>query len=147
MASTAPTRDGDQPQATPESQPARANRAGSKCPAWCTVDHAKIQTHMSDAMTSGPWGEPRVRIVQFADSRYSSEPQAVTVSKTAAFVQLRHSGAKDLADLLEELADGCTPDRLRNLADEVRTAASVIDPLRQLSATVTEMSANHEAGQ
>lgn len=44
-------------------------------------------------------------------------------------VQLSHVQSEGLADLLRELADGCTPDTLRELADEVPTAADFIDPM------------------
>jgi hypothetical protein len=82
--------------------------------------------------------------VQWGDSRYRSEQPTVSVFKAAALVQLGRTEAEGLADLLEELADGCTPDQLRNLAGEVRAAAAVIDPVRQLTATVAEMSTDRE---
>lgn len=143
MASAPPACGTDKRQVAADPAPARANQAGNPCPPWCTTDHAKIQTHMSDPMTSGlPW-ESRVRIVQSASS-YRSERPTVSVSKIAATVLLDHSDAEGLAGLLEELADGCTPDQLRELADEVRAAASVIDPARQPAATVAEMSTDRE---
>jgi hypothetical protein len=144
MASAPLARGGGKRQRAAEPAPARANQAGSTCPPWCTADHAKIHAHMSDPMTSGPPGEPLVRIVQWGDSRYRSEQPTVSVFKAAALVQLGRTEAEGLADLLEELADGCTPDQLRNLAGEVRAAAAVIDPVRQLTATVAEMSTDRE---
>jgi hypothetical protein len=90
-----------------------------------------------------PW-ETRVRLVQDGSDRYRPGPPVVDVSKIAAVVQLNAFQAGGLANLLEELADGCTPCQLRTLADEVRAAASVIDPARQLAATVAEMSADRE---
>ena len=138
------TAGGDERQGTAKPTPERTNQAGSTCPPWCTADHAKVQSHMSNPTTSGLPQDPLVRIVQWGGSRYSSEQPTVTVTKIAAFVQLRHSDAKDLADLLEELADDCTPDQLRKLADDIRTAASAIDPIHQLTATTAQMRANRE---
>jgi hypothetical protein len=99
---------------------------------------------MSDPMTSGPPGEPLVRIAQSGDSRYRYEPPTVFVFRAAALVQFGHTEAEGLTGLLEELADDCPPDQLRKLADEVRAAAAVIDPARQLAATVAEMSTDRE---
>jgi hypothetical protein len=66
------------------------------------------------------------------------------VSKIASGILVDSWQAEGLASLLEELADGCAPDQLRALADEVRAAAAVVDPARQLAATVAEMSTDRE---
>lgn len=145
MALAPPDRGEDKRQRTASPAPVRTNHVGSLCPSWCTSDHAKVQVHMSDPVTSSSPGEPQVKIVQWGSGRYHSEPPAVTVFKGAALVQLSHADAEGLADLLEELADGSNPDQLRKLADEVHAAATVIDPARHLAATVAEISADREA--
>lgn len=67
-----------------------------------------------------------------------------SLRKIAAGLQPGASQAEDFTSLPGELTDGCTPDQLRALADEVHAAASVIDPARQLVATVAKISAARE---
>jgi hypothetical protein len=148
MASTPPVRGEDETQGAAETVPVRTNEIGSPCPQWCSTEHVKrdrtIHAHISDSVTGKlPW-ETRVSLVQDGSDRYRPGQPMVDVSKIAAEVQLNAYQAVGFADLLEELADGCTPYQLRALADDVRAAASVIDPARQLAATVAEMSADRE---
>jgi len=148
MASELPARGGDERQGTAEAAPERTNEIGSPCPEWCSTAHVTqdltIHAHISDPMTVKlPW-ETQVRLVQDGSDRYQTAPPQVQVSKISAMLSVDHFQANSLADLLKELADGCTPDQLRALADEVRAAASVIDPVRLLAATVAEMGTNRE---
>ncbi len=148
MASAPPARGGDDRQGTAEAAPVRANEVGSPCPEWCSTAHVTqdltIHAHISDPVTVKlPW-ETQVRLVQDGSDRYQPAPPQVQVSKISAMLSVDHFQANRLADLLKELADGCTPDQLRALADEVRAAASVIDPVRLLAATVAEMGTNCE---
>jgi hypothetical protein len=108
----------------------RANRHGSKCPDWCHIDHAKvnmytdsvIDTHISAAMGDDMlW--PRVDLTQHSGEFGDNPPQVHVVNRGFVFVD--PESAADLADLVESLAD-CTPQRLRDLADEIRVAASVL---------------------
>ena len=109
----------------------RANRHGSVCPDWCDIDHAKpvyngerpIDTHISAPMAPGH-GFPRVVVSQFSTVAGDRAPE-VQLQGIAGFVMVSAGMAGDLADLVESLAD-CTPQRLRELAAEVRAAASVI---------------------
>lgn len=110
----------------------RANRHGSVCPAWCDIDHAKpvysgerpIDTHISATMASGR-GCPRVLLTQFsAEFKVDSQPE-IQFEGTGGFVAVSAGMAESLAGLVESLAD-CTPERLRDLADEIRVAASIL---------------------
>ena len=92
-------------------------------------------------MTGKPPWETNVRLVQDGSDRHHPGNPMVELCKITAGVQFDAHQAEGFADLLDELADGCTPDQLRTLADEVRVAASVIDPARQLAATVAKISA------
>jgi len=114
-------------------EPARANRHGSPCPPWCTVDHAKvtdaergtvIDSHYSAPMTSGglPW-DVTVKVHQHA-SRYGQGTPQVELIRISDLVLLGPGDADALAGLLDALAD-CPPERLRELAAEVRAAASI----------------------
>jgi hypothetical protein len=148
MASASLACGGDEGRGAAEAVPVRANEIGSPCPGWCSAGHVTrdrtIYAHISDPVTGKlPW-ETRVRLVQDGCDRYRPGRPVVDVSKIAAVVQLDAFQAAGFASLLEELADGCTPYQLRALADEVRAAASAIDPARQLAATVAEMSADRE---
>jgi hypothetical protein len=148
MASAPPARDGDDARGDAEVVPVRANHLGSPCPQWCSIEHVTrdgtIQAHISDPVTDKPRWEARVRLVQDGIDRYRPRRPMVDVRKTATGLRLDPFQANGLASLLEELADGCTPHQLRALADEVRAAVSVIDPARQLAATVAEI-ADREA--
>lgn len=88
--------------------------------------------------------EAQVRIVQDGSDRYRPGRPKVDVSKIASGIQVDSWQVEGLASLLEELANGWTPDQLRALAAEVRSAHTVIDPARQLTATVAEMSADRD---
>ena len=110
----------------------RANRHGSACPDWCDIDHAKpvysggrpIDTHISVTMASGR-GYPRVLLTQFsADFKVDSQPE-VQLEGTSGSVAVSAGMAESLANLIESLAD-CSPERLRDLADEIRVAASAL---------------------
>jgi hypothetical protein len=87
-------------------------------------------------MNSKPSWETRVRLVQDGRDRYLLGQPMVDVCKIAASLQLNAYQAEGFASLLDELADNCTPNQLRALAGELRAAASIIDPVRQLAATV-----------
>jgi hypothetical protein len=148
MASAPLARSEDEGQGTVKVATVRTNEVGSLCRVWCSTEHVTrdrtIHTHISDPMTSKPSWEPQVRLVQDGSDRYRPGQPMVDVSKIAAGLQLDAYQAERFVNLLNELADDCTPDQLRALADEVRAAASVIDPARQLAATVAEISAARE---
>jgi hypothetical protein len=131
-----------------EAVPVRSNEIGSPCPDWCSTEHATqdrtIHAHVSDPVTGNlPW-ETRVRLVRDGSDRHRPGRPMVDVCKIVAGLQLDAFQAEGFASLLEELADGCTPYQLRALAEEVRAAASVIDPARRLAATVAEISAGRK---
>jgi|SRR5581483_1104865 len=113
--------------------PPRANRHGSPCPPWCSVDHAKVideqrgsvtDTHYSDPAEPGaPW-DVKVKLRQHSDGyRPECKPQ-VELIRICDIVLLDHPDAASLAGILEALADA-GPARLRELAAEVRAAAVV----------------------
>jgi hypothetical protein len=138
-----------EPPGKPEAMPARTNALGNPCPGWCTIEHVTqartINLHMGDPIGHKPLWEAKVRLMQDDSDRYLREQPLVAVRKSASGVQLDHAQAEGLADLLEALVDDCTPDQLRALAIEVRAAASTIDPMRQLSATVAKITVDREA--
>jgi hypothetical protein len=109
----------------------RVNRHGSACPGWCQIDHAKlayngkrpIDTHISAPMTSDP-AFPRVVVTKFSSGAGDEHPE-VQLQGIMGFVMVSAGMAGDLADLVESLA-GCTPQRLRELADEVRQAGLIL---------------------
>lgn len=138
----------EEPRSTPEPPPVRANALGNPCPDWCTVEHVSqnrtVNLHIGDPVGNKSPLETRVKLIQDGSDRYRHERPEVSLSKSTAVVHLNHAQSEGLADLLEALADDCTPDQLRAIAAEVRTGASLIDPLPQLSATVAEMTADRE---
>ena len=115
---------------TPDTE-TRANRHGSKCPDWCHIDHATpnmhtgrvIDVHISAAMADN-LEYPRVNLTQDGVEHGGSVPQ-VHVASLGGFVFVSPEMAGDLAGLIQSLAD-CTPERLRDLADEIRIAASAL---------------------
>ncbi|HEX7165075.1 MAG TPA: hypothetical protein VF223_28000 [Trebonia sp.] len=123
--------EGNTPAVTDKGQ--RANRHGSKCPDWCQIDHATpnmhtgrvIDIHMSAAVASGDV-EPRVILSQFSSEHGNRAPEVqVAGVSVPGYVFTSRGMAVHLADLIQSLAD-CTPQRLRDLADEIRVAASVL---------------------
>lgn len=142
---------GMRPQAHRAAAPApeRTNVLGNPCPDWCTTNHVTqdhtINLHISDPIASKTLERARVRFTQDGSDRYRRAHPQVSVVKGTAVLQLSHAQSEGLADLLRELADGCTPDVLRELADEVDTAADFIDPMRKYATPADEISTDHEA--
>lgn len=109
----------------------KVNRYGSKCPAWCDIDHAHanvhtgglIDAHISAAMADD-LGYPRVALMQGSTERKPDFPPQIHLSALPGFVIVFPEMAGDLANLIQSLAE-CTPQRLRDLADEIRTAAQI----------------------
>ena len=144
MASALLARSQDRNQNAAVAAPARANEIGSPCSEWCSIEHVTrdrtIHAHISDPLSAGKLpGETQVKLVQDGGDRYRHGRPMVDLSSSGAVLQLDSSQAQELASLLTELADGSTPCQLRALADEVRAAAAVIDPARQLTATVAKV--------
>lgn len=112
----------------------RANRHGSQCPHWCSIDHARVldgkpgrmmDSHFSDPMTSGalPW-DVKVKLYQHAD-RYGEDKPKVELIAMCSMLLVDPQDAVDLAELLDSLANE-PPARLRELADQVRAAAAIL---------------------
>ena len=110
----------------------RANRHGSKCPAWCDIDHEHVNVHtgrvidMHQSAPTSPGGVyPRVILTQYS-SEHDTTPAEVQVSGILmpGFVFTSPEMAGDLADLIQSLAV-CPPRRLRALAQEIRAAAQI----------------------
>lgn len=102
---------------------ARANALGQPCPRWCSADHARHDTHMSDPMTRDfPW---LVRLVQYGQ-RHGQPGPSVSVSMSGACTQICALDAAFLPELLDALA-GLGAADIRQLADEVRAAVLVLD--------------------
>lgn len=113
---------------------ARTNRLGEVCPSWCATDHDSIvleatetrpalyaHGHTSDPMTyNGPFA-PRVYIGGGgADTRVHASALSTTLDA------LPGRAAEELAKFVEQLAS-YSPDHLRQMAEEIRVAAGIIE--------------------
>lgn len=108
----------------------RVNRLGDVCPAWCTVDHGKLlvadpavyaDVHSSDVMSARDPSGPSVYVTM--DDL--SHAVRVVITEPGGRVAVPPEQAEKLAGLIKALAN-YTPERLQDLADEVRVAASVL---------------------
>lgn len=117
---------------TQSETPARANRLGEPCPAWCIQDHDRIvleatdrrgtvwahEHHSSPVTQNGPLA-PRVWIGEYGNG---ARVFASTVSATLH--ALPGQEAEDLARFIEQLAS-FSKEQLRYMAADVRTAAAI----------------------